>query len=47
MKDAMKLDENADSEEPSGQRSIIEGWNCRAVKGCAGENNNEVYKVLG
>ena len=49
MKDAMKLDENADSEEPSGQRSIIEGLELpKQLKDALLENNNnEVYKVLG
>lgn len=49
MKDALKIEDSADSAEPSGQRTIIEGLELpKQLKEALLENNNsEVYKVLG
>lgn len=49
MKEAMKLDEIYDNEQPSGQRTVIEGLELpKQLKDALLENNNnEVYRVLG
>lgn len=49
MMEAMKIEESADSEEPSGQRTIIEGLELpkQLKEALLENNNNEVYKVLG
>ena len=49
MKDALKIEDSADSAEPSGQRTIIEGLELpkQLKEALLENNNNEVYKVLG